>query len=97
MDFFIKNLKETLEAVNNYIEKKITVVTTKSIRNSSNIKSSNRSKISFIWRSLDYLTSQGVLEVNGATSPKKYVIIPKEKIDINQFLLQVKIKRPTNL
>ena len=97
MDFFMKYLEETIEAINNYIDKNIKVVTTKSIRTYFSIRSSNRSKISFIWRSLDYLTSQGVLEVNGATSPKKYVIIPKEIIDINQFLLQVKTKRPINL
>lgn len=88
----MKYLEETLEAVNNYINKNIKVVYTKSIRTYHDIKSSNRSKISFIWRSLNYLEKQGVLRVNGATSPKKYEIIPEEKIDINQVLNQLKNK-----
>ncbi len=86
MDFFIKSLEETLEAINNYINKNIKVIYTKSIRTYHGIKSSNRSKVNFIWRSLNYLEKQGILRINGAISPKKYVIIPKEKIDINQFL-----------
>ena len=97
MDFFIKYLEETLEAINNYIDKNIKVVCTKSVRTYHDIKSSNRSKVNFIWRSLNYLESQGMLRVNGATNPKNYVIIPKEKIDTNQFLLQVNTKSPTNL
>jgi len=97
MDFFIKYLTETIEAINNYIEKNINIIYSKSIRTYHGIKSSDRSKINFIWRSLSYLESQEILRVNGATSPKRYKIIPKEKIDINQFLLQVKTKRPTNL
>jgi len=92
MDFFIKYLEETLEAINNYIDKNIKVVCTKSVRTYHDIKSSNRSKISFIWRSLNYLEKQGVLRVNGAISPKKYEVIPKEKININQVLDQLKNK-----
>ncbi len=95
MDFIIKYLTETIEAINNYIEKNIKVIYTKSIRTYHDIKSSNRSKINFIWRSLKYLEIQGILRVSGATSPKKYEIIPKEKININQFLLQT--ERPINL
>ncbi|MFX1314277.1 MAG: hypothetical protein ACFE9T_00305 [Promethearchaeota archaeon] len=93
MDFFKKNLEETLEAINNYIEKNINVVSVKHIRTYYGIKSSNRSKINFIWRSLDYLTSQGVLRVNGATNPKKYIIEPQKKIDIKQFLIHRKNNR----
>ena len=92
MDFFMKYLEETLEAVNSYIEKNVNTIYTKSIRNYHGIKSSNRSKINFIWRSLNYLESQGILRVNGTTTPKKYEIIPKKKIDINQFVSQLKNK-----
>jgi len=93
VDFFIKYLTETIEAINNYIEKNTKVIYTKSIRTYHEIKPSNRSKINFIWRSLKYLENQGILRVNGVASPKKYEIIPKEKIDINQFLNEVKIKK----
>lgn len=68
----MKYLEETLEAVNSYIEKNVNTICTKSIRNYHGIKSSNRSKVNFIWRSLNYLESQGILRVNGTTTPKKY-------------------------
>lgn len=89
----MKSLTETIDAINNYIEKNIRVIYAKSIRTYHNIRPSDRSKINFIWRSLNYLESQGILRVNGATSPKKYEIIPKEKIDINHFLSQHKDER----
>ena len=41
---------------------------------------------------LNYLEKQGILRVNGTTGPKKYEIIPKETIDINQFVNQLKNK-----
>lgn len=69
------------------------VINTKSIRTYHGIESSDRSKASFIWRSLNYLESQGILKVNGVTNPKKYEIIPKKKIDINHFLSQRKNER----
>lgn len=86
MDFFMKYLSETVEAINSYIEKDISIISVKSVRTYHNIKSSNRSKITFIWRSLKYLEQQNILSVNGATSPKKYKIVPTEIIDINQIL-----------
>ena len=88
MDFFQKNLKETVEAINKLIDNNITIVNTKRIRRCNNIKSSNRSKINFIWRALRYLEDQGILTMNGITNPKTYKIIPNEKIDINKFLSQ---------
>ena len=88
MDFFQKNLKETVEAINKLIDNNITIVNTKRIRRCNKIKSSNRSKINFIWRALRYLEDQGILTMNGITNPKTYKIIPNEKIDINKFLSQ---------
>ncbi len=88
MDFFQKNLKETVEAINKLIDNNVTIVNTKRIRRCNNIKSSNRSKINFIWRALKYLEDQGILTLNGITNPKTYKIISNEKIDINDFLSQ---------
>ncbi|MFX0002519.1 MAG: hypothetical protein ACFE9C_07345 [Candidatus Hodarchaeota archaeon] len=88
MDFFQKNLKETVEAINKLIDNNVTIVNAKRIRRCNNIKSSNRSKINFIWRALKYLEDQGILSLNGITNPKTYKIIPNEKIDIDDFLSQ---------
>jgi hypothetical protein len=88
MDFFQKNLKETVEAINKLIDNNVTIVNTKRIRRCNNIKSSNRSKINFIWRALKYLEDQGILTLNGITNPKTYKIISSQKIDIDNFLPQ---------
>lgn len=88
MDFFQKNLKETVEAINKLIDNNVNIVNTKRIRRCNNIKSSNRSKINFIWRALNYLEKQGILTLNGITNPKTYKIITNEKIDIADFLSQ---------
>jgi len=89
MDFFLKNLKDTLEAINKLIENNVYIVNTKRIRRCYNIKSSNRSKINFIWRSLNYLEKQGILMLNGTTNPKTYKINTDEKIDVKEFLSQI--------
>jgi len=89
MDFFLKNLAETLEAINKLIDNNVNVVNTKRIRRCNNIKSSNRSKINFIWRSLDYLEKEGILEINGTYSPKTYKIKPNTKINIDEILSQI--------
>ena len=69
MDFFIKYLSETVEVINKMGNGTITV---KKIRIFQNIKSSNRSRINFIWRSLSYLVEKGILEENGSQHPKGY-------------------------
>ncbi len=97
MDFFLKHLKETLEAINKLIETNINIVNTKRIRRCINVKSSDRSKINFIWRSLNYLEGEGILEPNGAIKPKNYKIHPKEKIDIEEFISITDKKRNKNI
>ena len=92
MDFFMNNLKDTLEAINKLIDNNVNIVNTKRIRRCNNIKSSNRSKINFIWRALKTLEEEGILTLNGITNPKTYKIITDEKIDINEFLSQFKKK-----
>ncbi len=89
MDFFFSNLKETLEAINKLIDNNVNLVNTKRIRRCNNIKSSNRSKINFIWRALRYLEEEGILTPNGITNPKTYKITANEKIDIDEVLLQI--------
>ncbi|MCK4381494.1 MAG: hypothetical protein KAW51_10180 [Candidatus Lokiarchaeota archaeon] len=89
MDFFLSNLKETLEAINKLIDNNVNLVNTKRVRRCNNIKSSNRSKINFIWRALRYLEEEGILTPNGITNPKTYKITAKEKLDIDKVLSQI--------
>ena len=89
MDFFSRNLRETLEAINKLIDNNVNLVTTKSIRRCNRIKASNRSKINFIWRSLNYLEKEGILEMNGQYSPKTYKIKSNQKIDIDDIISQI--------
>jgi len=86
------NLKETLEAINKLIDNNINIVNTKRIRRCFNIKSSNRSKINFIWRTLKFLEEEGVLTLNGITNPKTYKILTDQKINVTDFLNQLKKK-----
>jgi len=93
MDFFLKNLKETLDAINKLIDNNVTVVNTKRIRKCNNIKSSNRSKINFIWRSLDYLEKEGILEINGSFSPKTYKIKLDQRLNVDKLIAQIEKER----
>ncbi len=78
-------LEETIRAINKLIEDGTSIVDTKRIRRCIKIKSSNRSKINFIWRSLDFLEGEGILEKNGKIKPKTYRIKIKNPIDINKY------------
>ncbi len=89
MDFFVKNLSDTVEALNKLIESNVNLVNTKRIRRCFNIKSSNRSKINFIWRSLKVLEKEGILALNGSTNPKTYKILVDEKIELEKFLSRI--------
>ncbi len=89
MDFFLKNLREALEAINKLIDKHLITVNTKKVRQCNNVKASDRSKINFIWRALGFLERQEILEKNGSVKPKNYIINVKKKIDIDQFIARV--------
>ena len=93
MDFFLKNVRETLEAINKLIDNNVYIVNTKRIRRCNNIKSSNRSKINFIWRSLNFLKDEGILLANGVNSPKTYKIKLNQKINIEEFLSHIENKK----
>ena len=91
MDFFLKNLREVLVAINKLIDKGLITVNTKKVRICNNVKASNRSKINFIWRTLDYLEQQEILGKNCSfkRKTKNYKINLKKKIDIDQFISEV--------
>jgi hypothetical protein len=89
-------MRETLHAINKLIDNHVNVVNTKRIRRCNNIKSSNRSKINFIWRSLNYLEKEGILEINGSYSPKSYKIKSDEKIDINKIISQIQKQKKSS-
>jgi hypothetical protein len=88
MDFFIKYLEDTLEAIKKLNSGPITV---KKIRTIKGIRSSDRSQINFIWRSLAYLEKKGVLTANGSRNPKSYTIA--NGFDIEAITSQAKKER----
>jgi hypothetical protein len=93
MDFFKRNLRETLEAINKLIDNNVNLVNTKRVRRCNNIKSSNRSKINFIWRSLEFLEKEGILEANGVHNPKTYKIKSVLPLDIDEIMSQIETQR----
>ena len=88
MNFFEKNLAETLEAINKLIDNNIREVNVKRIRRCNNITSSNRSKINFIWRALHHLEELHVLEKNGVNKPQTYKIKVESKINIEDVIVR---------
>ena len=93
MDFFLAHLRETLEAINKLIDNNVYRVDTKRIRRCNHVKSSDRSKINFIWRSLEYLELEGILEINGSYHPKTYNIKTKQKLDIEEIMTSIENNR----
>jgi len=85
----MKNLTDTIEAVNRLIESNVNIVNTKRIRRCFNIKASNRSKINFIWRALKILEEEGILTLNGSTNPKTYKILIGQKIEVEKLLSKI--------
>lgn len=85
----MNNMRDTLNAINKLIDNNVYLVNTKKIRRCVNIKSSDRSKINFIWRALKFLEQEGILRLNGITNPKTYKILSDQKIDIDNFLDQI--------
>lgn len=53
----------------------------------------NRSKTNFIWRSLEKLEHEGILELNGNSRPKTYRLRLSGKINIAQLILSLKCKK----
>ena len=87
VNFIETNLKETVQAIK-YLAKNKGVITVKSIRGVNKIKSSNRSKINFIWRALDRLAWDNHLKLINDSSPKIYKLTSSGKEYINNFNLK---------
>jgi len=68
-----------LGTINDLIELGVKTVDTKKIRRFNNIKSSDRCRINFIWRNLEYLKCRGYIELIEDTKPKQYRL-PRTKI-----------------
>ena len=79
----MQNLRDVINAINSFIEKKKSIIDTKKIRKYYKIKPSNRSKINFIWRLLEFLESNGYIELVHE-NPKSYRI-PQSKIDFKEL------------
>jgi hypothetical protein len=84
MDFFLQNIKEVVESLNRLIERNIPLADTKKVRICAGIKSSNRSKINFIWRSLKYLNEHGFIDIDGAAG--KYKLTRKTPFDVDKVV-----------
>lgn len=90
MNYFNENLKETIEAINRLIDRKIRLIDVKKIRKLRNISSSDRSKINLIWRSLKILEEEGFIESYSRNSLKVYKILCIQKINVKEFFINFK-------
>ncbi|KKL58948.1 hypothetical protein LCGC14_2220250 [marine sediment metagenome] len=88
MNIFQSNLEKTVKAINYLVKKKVRI-TVEKIRQFHDIKSSNRSKVNFIWRGLAYLNNQNVLKCISKNSPKIYELTPQGKEYIENFDLKI--------
>ena len=83
MNFFRKNLEETVNAFNNLLEQGDAYITVKKVRKENGIKSTDRSKLIFYSRSLQHLVRRNKLEENGVKKPRQYKIVASQKITID--------------
>lgn len=70
-----------LKTLNECIRNKINIITVRTIRILNHIKSSDRCKIQYIWRNLDYLEGRGFIELYNNKTPKQYKL-PQNQIKI---------------
>ncbi len=91
IDIRVRNLEDTLYAINLFIDKHISYINTRKVRKYLNVDSSNRSKINFIGRSLQFLQKKGILEEVHRSKTIHYKLLRKEKIDIQEFIEQMEI------
>jgi len=75
-----------LETVNECIKKKVNIITTRTIRMLNHIKSSDRYKIQYIWRNLDFLEKNGFIELY-KKNPKRYKL-PQKEIKIEEVIFK---------
>ncbi len=89
MDYFLKSVKETLEAINGLLKENHQYVSVKRVRDYYGISASEHSKINFIWRSLDFLAKHGIITLNNGKKPKKYKINSSSTINIAHLIIQI--------
>ena len=85
MDFRIYYLNLTLEAINESISKGNMIIDVKKVRRYHNIPQFDKSKINFIWRSLEFLEQQGLITRYLNKTPKSYKL-PRQEIKIKNII-----------
>lgn len=85
MDFAKYYLKLTMEAINEQISRGNLIINAKRIRQYHNFSSSDKSKINFIWRNLERLEKEGLIELYLNKSPKVYKL-PHELLKIENLV-----------
>ncbi len=88
MNFLKINLAETVQAIKDLVKRNVRI-TVEMIRLFHEIKSSNRSKINFIWRNLKYLATRNVIKCINRNSPKIYELTTRGKEYIKNFDLKI--------
>ncbi len=87
----VKNLEETLQIINLFIDKGMSFVNAKKVRKYLEIDSSNRPKIYYIWRSLQFLQKKGILEEIHRSKIITYKLVRQERIKILEFIKHLEI------
>jgi len=83
-----------LKTLNECIRNKVNIITVKSIRKRNGIESSDKCKINFIWRNLEFLEKYGFIEIYNNKIPKRYKL-PQTEIKI-QEVRDIVIKNTRN-
>ena len=80
-------LKEITDAMEYLFSRNGSTINVKKIRRFNKIKSKDRSRINFYWRWLETLESEGYIEEDEETSPKRFKIMKLvEEKDIESLL-----------
>lgn len=83
-----------LKTLNECIRNEVNIITVKSIRRRNDIESSDRSKINFIWRNLEFLEKNGFIKIHNNKLPKRYKL-PQTEIKM-QEVRDIVIKNTRN-
>jgi len=83
-----------LNTLNECIRNEVNIISVKSIRRRNDIESSDRSKINFIWRNLEFLEKNGFIMIHNDKLPKQYKL-PQTEIRM-QEVRDIVIKNKRN-
>jgi hypothetical protein len=81
-NFNTQNFIECISALISLVKKDIQIITTKRIRIENRIQSDNRSKINFIWRCLNFLEENNLIEHFEDRKLKTY-LISRQKFNLD--------------